>query len=331
MKKILKNLIFVSLVSCVAITAVAEKRKSRHGYKDIEDRRAQLAANNIVHVATNADLYEFTSLGFGFLKCDDYPINQAGGPDNPIIDIQMPGPIRNLVTRANPDKELPASPHSFNGATVEAGGALAFMDGLILPEELVGPVCGVTPTLIPGMRVSLDVDKFEENLITNGMIIAHRTPAGRLDRAHQWPRRGFGGQLIPGKTFTLDDTLLIDMRREERDNDVFIPKKCTSKGLIPAGGQQQNQDDGGDNCMLPDGHIRIVDKSMGRWTLGKDRIDFTFFTDYSVGLLLRRTGNVVNNYDFKGQVYNNLEEVEVLAMFPEGMEVTIKVVPAEAS
>ena len=68
---------------------------------------------------------------------------------------------------------------------------------------------------------------------------------------------------------------------------------------------------------------------MGRWILGKDRIDFTFFTDYAVGLLLRRTGNVVNNYNFKGQVYNNLQEVDVLAMFPEGMEVTIKVVPNE--
>lgn len=89
MKKILKSLLFVSLVSCVVITAVAEKRKSGHGYQDIEDRRAQiLAANNIVPVATRADLYEFTSKGFGFLKCADYPINQAGGPDNPIIDIR---------------------------------------------------------------------------------------------------------------------------------------------------------------------------------------------------------------------------------------------------
>ena len=101
MKKILKSLLFVSLVSCVVITAVAEKRKSGHGYQDIEDRRAQiLAANNIVPVATKADLYEFTSKGFGFLKCADYPINQAGGPDNPIIDIQMSGPHSSL--KCNP-------------------------------------------------------------------------------------------------------------------------------------------------------------------------------------------------------------------------------------
>lgn len=174
------------------------------------------------------------------------------------------------------------------------------MDGLTLPEGLIGPVCGVTPTLIPGMRVSLDVDWFEENFVQNGMIISNRTLGGRLDRAYQWPRHRFDGTIIPGKTFTLDDTLLIDMRREERDNDVFIPKKCTANGLIPEGGQNQGE---GDSCMLPDGNIRIVDKSMGRWILGKDRIDFTFFTDYAVGLLLRRTGNVVNNYNFKGQVY----------------------------
>lgn len=327
MKKILKSVLLLSLVSSLAAPAVMAKRESRHGYQGIEDGRAQIfAANNIVHVATKADLYEFTSKGFGFLKCADYSINQAGGPDNPIIDIQMPGPIRNLVQQANPDKQLPSSPHSFNGATVEAGGALAFMDGLTLPDELIGPVCGVTPTLIPGMRVSLHVDEFEDNLIQNGMIISHRTLGGRLDRAHQWPRRRFDGTIIPGKTFTLDDTLVIDMRREERDNDVFIPKKCTANGLIPEGGQNQGD---GDNCMLPDGNIRIVDKSMGRWMLGKDRIDFTFFTDYSVGLLLRRTGNVVNDYNFKDQVYNNLQEVDVLAMFPEGMEVTIKVVPNE--